>query len=215
MSLYTAPTLHNGKLNSVFNSSDFEENSTALTIGTADARYLKLSGGTETGSVTFNNGLTSSSTSTFSQGIITPTITLGTAGMSQTTAQIGYYRSFASAITGGSISNGTASAPTFNVLSLSSGVYIVSYYHNISCTASVTFSQITHGITTSSSAVYTQATTNSSYASETLPSGNKYISGTYIFRTSGTVSVYAPIPMSFTTAGTITVALEINAIRVA
>ena len=69
-------------------------------------------------------------------------------------------------------------------------------------------------VTTSSWGVYTKATTNSSYASETLPSGNKYISGTYIFRTSGTVSVYAPITMSFTTAGTITVALGINAIRV-
>ena len=48
MSLYTAPILHNGKLNDIFNSSDFEENSTALTIETADVRCIKLSGGTET-----------------------------------------------------------------------------------------------------------------------------------------------------------------------
>jgi hypothetical protein len=128
---------------------------------------------------------------------------------------LGNYRNFSSAITGGSISNGTVSAPSFNVLSMGAGVYIVSYYHNITCTASVTFTQITHGITTSSSGVYTQSTSQSSYVSETLASGNKYISGTYTFRTASTVNLYAPILITYSTAGTITDTLGISAIRIA
>ena len=63
MSTYNAPVLHNGVLNSVVNATDLTTNSN--TSATADARYLKLSGGIETGSVTFYNGMTSSSTSTF------------------------------------------------------------------------------------------------------------------------------------------------------
>ena len=113
--------------------------------------------------------------------------------MSQTSAQLGFFRN----------------------LSLTSGIYIVSYYHNITCTASVTFTKLVHGITTSSTGNYTQATSQSSYASEIMDSGNKYISGTYTFRTGGTVSIYAPITMTYTTAGTITDTLGMTAIRIA
>jgi hypothetical protein len=206
MSSYNTPILHNGVLNSVVNASDLTTtniNST-LNVSTADARYLKLSGGTETGNVTFN------------QSVTVPSITLSSGIITQTSSQIGYYKIFGSAITGGSVSNGTASSPSFNALSLGPGVWIVNYYHNISCTASITFSQIVHGVTTSSSGGYTnQANTQSCYVSETLASGNKYISGTYFVRHSTTTSYYAPITMTYSTAGTITVGLGMSAIRIA
>jgi hypothetical protein len=209
MTSYNAPTLHLGALNPVFNSSDFSSDSTALTQGSANSTYLKLSGGTETGLVTFNNGLTSNAT------ITVPTITLIGGGITQTASQIGYPKVFNSAITGGSISNGSASSPSFNTISVGSGVWIISYYHNITCTASITFSQITTGITTSSTGVFSQLTSQSSSVSETLASGNKYISGTYVFRTASSVSLYAPITMTFSTAGTVTDTLGINATRLA
>jgi len=210
MTSYSVPTLHLGVLNPVFNSSDFSTDTSSLSVGTANSTYLKLSGGTETGLVTFNNGLTSSAT------ITSPSITFNnTLGQGQGANMLGAYRIFSSAITGGSISNGTVSAPSFNTLSMGAGVYIVSYYHNITCTASITFSQITHGITTSSTGVYTQATSQSSYVSETLASGNKYISGTYTFRTGSTVQLYAPILIAYSTAGTVTIALGISSIRIA
>jgi len=51
---------------------------------------------------------------------------------------------------------------------------------------------------------------------ETMATGNKYISGgPYIWQNSGTTSIYAPITMLYTTAGTVTVALGISAIRIA
>lgn len=43
----------------IFNPSDYETGNTALTLTTADARYLQLKGGTETGLVNFNSGLSS------------------------------------------------------------------------------------------------------------------------------------------------------------
>jgi hypothetical protein len=212
MAVYTSPKLNlYGELNETFNSADFTTDETSLTIGDGDERYLKLSGGTISGSTTFNNGLTSSAT------ISTPFLTLTSgSGLTQAASQLGYYRNFASAITGGSINNGTVSTPTFNTLSLSSGVWLVQYYHNISCTASITFNSIITGITTSTVGVYNQITSQSTYVSETMATGNKYISGgPYIWRNGGTTSLYAPITMSYTTAGVPTVALGISAIRIA
>jgi hypothetical protein len=210
MTTYTAPTLHLGSLNTVFNSSDFTTDTTALTVGDGDERYLKLSGGTETGLVTFNNGLTSSAT------ITTPTITFSGGAIVQTAAQLGYTKTVNLAIAGGSISNGTVSLPSYNAMTLSSGVYIISYYHNITCTASVTFSKIVTGLTTNSSGVYTATTTNSSYASETIPVGDtKQISGTYTYRATGSTIIYAPILLSHTTTGVITINFGITAMRIA
>ena len=49
-----------------------------------------------------------------------------------------------------------------------------------------------------------------------MATGNKYISGgPYIWRNSGTTSIYAPITMSFTTGGVVTVARGMSAIRIA
>jgi hypothetical protein len=211
MAVYTSPKLNlYGELNETFNSTDFTTDETSLTIGDADDRYFKKSGGTISGAVQFNNGLTSSS------AITAPYFTFANGGISQTSGQLGEYKFFQSAITGGSINNGTASSPAFNNISLTSGVYLVSYYHNITCTASVAFSQIISGITANSSGVYNQqAMTQSSTVSETLSSGNKYISGTYVYRASGSVTLYAPITISFTTTGTISINLGINATRLA
>lgn len=47
----------------IFNPSDFETGNTSLTLTTADARYLQLSGGVERGLVTFQAGLATSSIS--------------------------------------------------------------------------------------------------------------------------------------------------------
>jgi hypothetical protein len=220
MSLYTKPTLHLGELNTVFNPSDFEENSTALTVGTGDNRYLKLSGGTETGFVTFNNGISTNTINgnvSFNNAITVPSITLSGSGTaSQTSAQIGYYKSVALAITSGSISNGTPSTPSYNVISIPAGVWIVSYYHNITCTASITFSYILHGLTTASNGTYpNQATVSTSTASETLASGNKLISQTYVVRNSTTTNWYAPITITYTTAGTPTINFGLSAVRLA
>ena len=212
MAVYTSPKLNlYGELNETFNSVDFTTDETSLTIGDGDDRYLKLSGGTITGLTTFNNGLTSSS------AISTPFLTLTAgSGLTQAASQLGYYRNFASAITGGSINNGTVSSPTHNTLSLSSGVWLVQYYHVISCTTSITFNSIFTGLTTSSSGIYSQSTSQSSHVTETMSTGNKYISGgPYIWRNTGTTSLYAPITMSYTTAGTVTIALGISAVRLA
>jgi hypothetical protein len=212
MSSYNTPVLHNGSLNSVVNTSDLTTNNTTSTLNmaTADSRYLKLSGGTETGTVSFSNGLTSSAT------VTVPTITFSAGAIVQTAAMLGYTRSVNLAIAGGSISNGLVSSPAYNTLTLSSGVYMVSYYHNITCTASVTFLQITHGITASSTGVYTSTTTNSSYASETIAVGvTKQISGTYMYRCVGAQSIYAPITLTYVTTGVITINFGITAIRIA
>ncbi|NBP16471.1 hypothetical protein EBU95_19135, partial [bacterium] len=69
MSSYTPPTY----INPIFNPTNWNVDSATLSLSTADARYLKISGGIETGLVTFNSGLTSS------------TINLGTAGNITTT----------------------------------------------------------------------------------------------------------------------------------
>ena len=213
MAVYSTPKLNlYGELNETFNSVDFTTDETSLTIGDGDDRYLKLSGGTISGAVQFNNGLTSSAT------ISTPFLTLTAgSGITQAASQLGYYRSFASAITGGSINNGTVSSPTHNTLSLSSGVWLVQYYHVISSTASITFNSIVTGITTSSTGIYSQSTSQSSFVTETMSTGNnKYISGgPYIWRNTGTTSLYAPITMSYTTGGTVTVQLGISAVRLA
>jgi hypothetical protein len=199
-----------GQLNNVFNSSDFLTDETNLTIGEGDTRYLKSSGGTATGLVNFNNGLSSSAT------VTVPSITLNQSlGISQTNNMIGFLKTFSSAITGGSINNGTVSSPAFNTVLLGPGVWMVSYYHNITCSASVTFTQIVHGITTSSTGGYSQVTSQSSYVSETLASGSKYLSGTYIYRNAFSANVYAPILITYTTAGTVTINLGMNAIRIA
>jgi hypothetical protein len=47
----------------IFNTSDFETGNTSLTLTTADARYLQLSGGVERGLVTFQAGLSTASIS--------------------------------------------------------------------------------------------------------------------------------------------------------
>jgi hypothetical protein len=211
MSIYNPPVLHLGVLNPIFNALDFTNTSplTNLTQAAADARYLKLTGGTETGSVVFSQGLTSSQT------VTVPSITLSSNTNAQTTNQVGSLRSFTSAISGGSVQYGSASSPAFNTISLPAGVWVISYYHNITCTASITLSQITHGVTTSSSGVYAQATSQASYVSETIASGNKYISGTYFVRPSATTSYYAPLLITYSTAGTVTINLGISAIRIA
>jgi hypothetical protein len=206
MSSYNTPILHNGVLNSVVNASDLTTtniNST-LNVSTADARYLKLSGGTETGNVTFN------------QSVTVPSITLSSGIITQTSSQIGYNKTVGLAITGGSVQNGSSSSPSYNTISLNAGVWIVTYYHNINCSASVTFSQIVHGLTLSSAGNYTnQATTCSSTVSEVLASGNKYITQTYVVRHSATTSYYAPILISYTTAGVVTINFGFSATRIA
>jgi hypothetical protein len=60
MSSYTAPS----RVQNIFNPSNFSSStstSSYLTISTGNSRYLQLTGGTETGPVTFSQGLTTSS----------------------------------------------------------------------------------------------------------------------------------------------------------
>jgi hypothetical protein len=223
MSEYSSPITHLGIVNSIINVNDFEANNATniLTEGTADARYMKSSSGIATGPQSFNSTVTFSSTethngyATFSNYITVPSISLSSNIISQNSTQIGYYQSFTSAISGGSISNGGISSGTFTTISLASGVWMVTYYFNITCSASLTFSQVMHGISSSSS-TFQQATTQSSSASETLPiSNSKYISGTYIFRPSSTTSIYALLQIAYSTAGVVTSQVGISAIRVA
>ena len=44
----------------IFNSQEFKYSSSSLSISTADKRYLRLTGGIESGLVTFNGGLSAS-----------------------------------------------------------------------------------------------------------------------------------------------------------
>ena len=55
----------------IFNSQEFNYSSSSFTVSTADKRYLRLTGGIESGLVTFNGGL---STNTIYNGIGTFTV---------------------------------------------------------------------------------------------------------------------------------------------
>jgi len=206
MSISTKPILHNGNLNSTINVSDMENSSLTsnLTIAQGDSRYVQSSG----------SNIISAST-IFNNSVSLPSITLNSNSNSQTSGQIGYYSTFNSAISGGSIQNGSLSTPTFNTISLPAGVYMINYYYNITCTASVTFSQIISGISTSTSSFNSQSMTTSSYVSETLASGNKYISGTYFVRPSSTTNYYGQLLITYSTSGTMSSNLGISAIRIA
>jgi len=208
--LYNAPNLKFGVLNSVFNPSDIQDNTEPITVAEGDERYLKLSGGTVSGTLSLTNGLTSNA------AVNVPTVTLTSNTNAQTTNQIDFRVFLTRAITAGSVQNGTVSTPNFNTISLTAGVWVVTTYHNITCTASITFNYLQHGLTTSSTGVYDNTMSQSSFASETMANtGNKLCSGSYIIRPSTTTSYYAPILISYSTGGTITINMGITAIRMA
>jgi hypothetical protein len=224
MSTQNVPILHANLLNSLINVSDMETNNSTntLTIATADARYLKLSGGTELGAVNFNGNTTYSSSTTethngnatFSNAITVPYVNLSTTSNSQTSSQIGYQKSFVSALSGGSVVSGSLISYN-NLTSVNAGVWIINYYFSAVSTASVTYTAIIHGLNTSNSS-FNYASSTSSYVSETVPTSTyKYMSGTYVVRPSASSTYYALINMSFTTSGTMTVQLGINATRIA
>ena len=55
MATYNPPLLHDGSLNSVFNNVDFNYQGGTISLSTADARYLKNTGGNVLGTTTLNN----------------------------------------------------------------------------------------------------------------------------------------------------------------
>jgi hypothetical protein len=220
MSLYTKPTLHNGKLNTQFNPSDFEENNTSLTVGTADDRYLKLSGGTETGLVTFTNGLSTNAINgnvTFNQAIIVPSITFSSNNQNQTVGQLGYNKTINVSVTGATVlNNGLVTTPTLNVVYFEAGVWIISYYHSLYSTTDLTITQTTHGVTGSSSGTFYNRNSQSTFYTELIPAGSyKYITNQYIIRISGNQNLYCPIAVTYSTTGSMTLLSGISGIRIA
>jgi hypothetical protein len=69
MSIYTKPLV----TTNVFNARNFYKTGTTLSQDAADLRYLRLTGGTETGAVTFNSGWNSKSAVTVTNSSSHPT----------------------------------------------------------------------------------------------------------------------------------------------
>jgi hypothetical protein len=97
MSAYNVPILHNGVLNSIINVSDMTTNNQTSTLNqsTADQRYLKLTGGTLSGSLNLPNEVITTETAQnqiVTGTLTTPTITLSSGTVSQTSSMLGYYK---------------------------------------------------------------------------------------------------------------------------
>ena len=80
MATYNSPQLHHGQLNTTFNAQDYEYSSSTLSTTTADNRYLKLAGGTITGSLAVSGNLNATTqTSGNSSTLVATTSFVGTA----------------------------------------------------------------------------------------------------------------------------------------
>jgi hypothetical protein len=206
MSFYNSPTYHLGSLNPVFNASDYETSaSISLNESTADARYLKKSGGTMTGSLSVPNA-------TISTSLSTPALTFSTNQISQTASQLGYI--YSSTFTGITIANGTI----VNLCQLSNlpiGVYI--FYYNI------TFSSTSTSTITKK---YFSISENATTISDTFKMRNCYLTGeplsattilqhsnTFLCKNASTQTFYFNTSFSLNTS--ISASGLVNALRIA
>jgi hypothetical protein len=183
MAFYNPPTYYFGSLNPVFNASDYETSDTSgISEATADKRYLKLSGGTMTGSLTVPN-------TTVSTSLSAPALTFSSNQTSQTEGQLGYI--YSSTFTSSTIAPNTV----VNVCQLSNipvGVYL--FYYNIT---------FTNGTTTTLTKKYYSFSENSTTISDTFKMRNAFLTGepltsalliqntnTFIFKNTSTQTFY-------------------------
>jgi hypothetical protein len=206
MSFYNSPTYHLGSLNPVFNASDYETSaSISLNEATADARYLKKSGGTMTGSLSVPNA-------TISTSLSTPALTFSTNQISQTASQLGYI--YSSTFTGITIANG-AIVNLCQLSNLPIGVYI--FYYNI------TFSSTSTSTITKK---YFSISENATTISDTFKMRNCYLSGeplsattilqhsnTFLYKNTSTQTFYFNTSFSLNTS--ISASGLVNALRIA
>ena len=143
------PKAINGSLNTIFNSSDF-------TFAQNDKTYLKLIGGTITGSLLVNNtiscsGITSSSgLNQFSTNITLPTTFTATPNLTfPDTTQLG---GFLTAVETNGIQSSTGTVQAITSLQLNPGVYMVSFRGVIAPTVAGTgtYTNVRFGLSTTS-----------------------------------------------------------------
>ena len=243
MSFYSSPTYHFGNLNPVFNATDYEpQNTTTLTEATADERYLKLSGGICTGSLTapslsLTTSLSASTatlstslsvptatvstslsvpTATVSSSLTVPSITLSSNSISQTVGQVGYLYSTSISAT---VSTSGALTNIGSISSLPVGVYMISYMFNLSTNSSstTTITKILFGFSTTSTSFSPSYLRNSDNGiSETVSTSSvAYKSRTFIYQQSSTV-LYCNGNIIYSGASsTIIVSGYIQALRIA
>jgi hypothetical protein len=233
MSFYSSPTYHFGNLNPVFNATDYEpQNTTTLTEATADERYLKLSGGICTGSLTAPSlSLTTSlsvptatvstslsvPTATVSSSLTVPAITLSSNSISQTVGQIGYI--YSTSVSATVSSSGTLT----NIASISSlpiGVYIISYglSFNSNTSSGCILQKYVLAFSTSSSSNSTANLINSNLS--TGQSINQtttfYQSSPFIYQQSSSSNLYFNATLNYSGVSTgIVVGGTIQALRIA
>jgi hypothetical protein len=209
MSFYNPPTYFFGSTNPVFNASDYEtQSTTTITESDADKRYVKLSGGIMTGSLTSPDISVSSS-------LTVPSITLSSNSISQTSNQVGY-------INVKSISASTSnSGSLFNVASFTSlpvGVYILSCSFSLNSSTSMTILKIYRGFSsTNNSFSNTNLEITESSTTDTVNSVTYiYKSNCFIYQQSSTSNLYFNMLLVYSnSSATVNVAGQLQALRIA
>lgn len=147
-----------------FNSQEFNYSSSSLMVSTADKRYLRLTGGIESGLVTFNGGLSTSTiyngTGTFtvpSSGTGTIALTSGVVDLTSNQA-IGGQKTFSN-ITTFNTTNGIPGGQAFQVNSLTNPYATRLYSVNTSYSTDLYYPQF-NGIDTLVSTASTATLTN-------------------------------------------------------
>jgi len=202
MATYNQPVLRNGTLNTTFNASDFESvsSSSLLTLQIGDERYMKLTGVTFSGTVSFPTGLS------------VPTITFSSNTNTQSSTQLGYTPSSSNSVTNPTSSTMYGSTAS---LSLPGGIWIVEINHSILTSSSTAITGIQYGLGINSTTSITQYYGNTSYISETIASGNyKNITASYVLPLSSTSTIYPLFNITYSTGG-FTNTFTIQATRVA
>lgn len=155
----------------IFNSQEFNYSSSSLSISTADKRYLRLTGGIESGLVTFNGGL---STSTIYNGIGTFTVPSSGLGTLATTNNVvdlssnqtvGGQKSFSNIATF-TTTDGIPGGQAFNITSLTPAYSTRLYSVNNSYSTDLYFPQF-NGIDTIVSTASIATMTNKDLSSST------------------------------------------------
>ena len=197
----------------IFYSQEFNYSSSSLTVSTADKRYLRLTGGIESGLVTFNGGL---STNTIYNGTGTFTVPNSGTGTLALTSNvvdlssnqtIGGQKNF-SIITTFNTTNGIPSGQAFNVNSFSGGYQTRLYSVNNSYSTDLYYPQF-NGIDTLVSTASTQNLTNKTISVSKFGTNGTTINLTQFGRagistTTGTVT----FPNTFASTPTVSVTLE-------
>ena len=127
MSVYNPPLTHNSSLNTVFNNGDFNYQGGTISLSTADARYLKVTGGNVLGTTVLNNATVQNNFT------VNNPLTLPTSYIASNSNQLGY-------VISSSVGSGIITAGNQNQTSIVlpfAGTYMI--------TANITFAVNTGG----------------------------------------------------------------------